>query len=806
MKSRGRHQRLIDALPQVVGIFDASATLQYANRQWCAYTGIPVAEARGLAFAGLPVHPDDVEEAAALFAAIRTSHRDVRRELRVRRSDGVYRRQEIHIVSLADDNESGHHPWMLTLTDIELQRTTRSGIDAMAQRITRSVEHDGSEVAQWREHTRLVNTVERLANIGRWRVDLTANDLYVSDVARRILGLPGTPKLALSDKIGCYHPDDREHVWAVLAQAIAEATTFRHESRIIRADGAIRHVVCYGQTESAADGTVIAVAGCLQDVTAAKESALERERLLARTTMATQAARVGIWDWDITTGAIDWDPTMFALYGLDDVQAAPKYAVWTAMLHADDRARVERRIAESAASGVPWRMDFRIVWPGGDIHNIRAEATTVCDAGGRPQHMIGTNWDVTEVQTLVEQLRQEKARLLETVSMWMAAKQAADDATRAKSNFLANMSHEIRTPMNGIIGLSTLLLDTDLTPEQEAHLKLIADAGRSLLEIINDILDLSKIEAGKIELEALPFSPAGVVHGALALVRGEALKKGVALNITIAPDVPVWVNGDPTRLRQILLNLLSNALKFTERGRVGVTVRCEPQTGSDLLRFEISDTGIGIAPESQQLLFDRFSQADRSTARKFGGSGLGLAISRRLAEAMSGTIGVTSEVGAGSVFWFTARLPTTAAPTRSAVAARRTETVARRILLVDDNPINQIVGQAMLVSDGHDVVVVGDGVQALAAVQERSFDLVLMDMQMPVMDGMEAARRIRGLSTSVRNVPIVALTANVMAEEIAACREAGMNGHLSKPIDRERLRQIIATWAACADSRPRERS
>lgn len=241
---------------------------------------------------------------------------------------------------------------------------------------------------------------------------------------------------------------------------------------------------------------------------------------------------------------------------------------------------------------------------------------------------------------------------------------------------------------------------------------------------------------------------------------------------------------------------MSNAIKFTERGRVAVAVRCETHAGAPLLRFDISDTGIGIAPENQHLLFEKFSQVDRSDARKYGGSGLGLAISRRLAEAMSGTIGVTSEVGAGSVFWFTARLPPTANPPRPVAAARRrTDGIARRILLVDDNPLNQIVGQAMLVKDGHDVVVVADGFEALRAVQERSFDLVLMDMQMPVMDGMEATRRIRGLNTPVKNIPIVALTANVMAEEIASCREAGMNDHLAKPIDRQALRQMIATWA-----------
>jgi CheY-like chemotaxis protein len=251
--------------------------------------------------------------------------------------------------------------------------------------------------------------------------------------------------------------------------------------------------------------------------------------------------------------------------------------------------------------------------------------------------------------------------------------------------------------------------------------------------------------------------------------------------------------GDPTRLRQIVLNLLTNAIKFTERGSVHLTVRCEPHRG-DVVRFEITDSGIGVDPERQHLLFESFSQVDRSDTRKYGGSGLGLAICKRLAQAMTGTVGVTSAVGHGSTFWFTAELPPTAPPMQSLLGQRRTDIVARRILVVDDNPINQMVVKGLLKKDGHEVTLAADGAEALAIVQAGPFDIVLMDMQMPIMSGVEATRRIRGLDGPVRDIPIVALTANAMSDQISRCRDAGMNDHLAKPIERERLREAIATW------------
>jgi signal transduction histidine kinase/CheY-like chemotaxis protein len=374
------------------------------------------------------------------------------------------------------------------------------------------------------------------------------------------------------------------------------------------------------------------------------------------------------------------------------------------------------------------------------------------------------------------------------------AKDRAEAAAQAQAEFLANMSHEIRTPLNGILGYTELLLErSELGGDKRRDVERIQTAGAALLTVVNDILDFSKIEAGEIELEPHPFSPGALVDNAVSIVKSVAVKRGLAVHSEIDDELPTHLVGDQDRLRQVLLNLLNNAVKFTAAG--SITVRVQQLGAGDhcVLRFSVSDTGIGIPADRKEFLFERFSQVDGSIRRQFGGTGLGLAISKRLIELMGGEIGVDSELGEGSTFWFTVDLPVFENPARD-VPSHSAEASFQpaSILLVDDNEINQEIARSVLQAAGHTVDIASDGATAVMAVQKNSYDVVLMDIQMPVMDGMTATQRIRALDGEARHVPIVAMTANVLPQQVRVFLEAGMNDHLGKPFKRDTLLDVIA--------------
>lgn len=529
-------------------------------------------------------------------------------------------------------------------------------------------------------------------------------------------------------------------------------------------------------------GTGLLVTARQERVAAIREREAELARLTWRLELALAVSQIGVWDVDLEKDQMRWDDRAKALFGFPERTGYFSEADWIGCLHPDDRDRVVREADTAVENNGKFLTDYRIVWPGGEVRHVRDVAAVYQGEDGS-KRLIGLVWDVTAD---IERQAELNLRRLE-----------AEAATVAKSRFLASMSHEIRTPMSGVLGVLGLMLESPLSAKQRERAEIAMSSAQSLLHILNDILDFSKLEASQIRLREEDVDVRTLVDEVTALMAAGVEQRGLTLTQRVSEAVPDTVVTDPMRLRQVLINLISNATKFTEIGGIDVLVGYAPET--DDLEVEVRDTGIGLTDEQCGRIFQHFVQADNSLSRRAGGTGLGLAITKQLVELMGGEIGVVSAPGRGSAFHFTIRSRPGAAVVRPAaapVAAPQAAAVPMRILLAEDNATNQYVITAYLRTAGHTVVTVANGAEAVAAVQQGGFDAVLMDVEMPEMDGLTATRAIRALDGEMAAIPVLALTANAMSGDREHCLQAGMTDYLSKPIAVAELHAALQRVAA----------
>jgi two-component system sensor histidine kinase/response regulator len=627
---------------------------------------------------------------------------------------------------------------------------------------------------------------------GHWEIDLLTQTHWASPTYCTLLGYqPGELDVSTVEKVeAMIHPDDKEDAARLAAQHIESGAPYSTEVRVRTKDGSYRWFQLRVRAEQDAQGRPIRLAGSMHDIQKQRLAEESLQQARERFDRAVRGTQDGLWEWDQATRSLWFSPRYEAILGFDEGELMRIAQSAEAAVHEEDLDRFRAAQREHIAGNKPFDIEVRMRTRSGSYKWIRVHGDAERDEHGQPLRVSGSMQDVSEAREARDAL--------------ILAKEAALAANRSKSDFLANVSHEIRTPMNGIIGMTSLLLDTRLDTGQRDFAETIRASADSLLSVINDILDFSKIEAGRLDIESIEMEPAANAREVAAIMGFQAAARGLELRVEVAPGVPSRAMGDPQRIRQCLVNLIGNAVKFTRKGQIVAELSLAGERGDcALVRYEVRDTGIGIEPSVLETLFQPFVQADSSTTRHFGGTGLGLSIVRRLAEMMGGEVGVESELGKGSRFWFILPLQRVAAETaakrqsRSAAPAIR---VRGRVLLVEDNAVNQAVARKFLERFGCEVTVVDNGLEAIETWQRGKFNLVLMDMQMPVMDGYAAAARIRELETAGSRTPIVALTANAMSGELERVTSAGMDGLLTKPLDSEELGRTLVRYCAADDS------
>ena len=640
--------------------------------------------------------------------------------------------------------------------------------------------------------------------------DLEGRYLLVNKELARLIGISAADAAGGSDME--FFPDQAAMLGINDRRVIAERQTRTFEESLSTADGKFTFLSTKGPLYDE-QGGVVGTFGIARDITEHKRIEAELRESERRLMRVLDGSEQGFWDWNLQSNRFTVSARFETMLGYEagEMNLVPEN--WGKYVQADDLLNAQASIQRHLAGVAPTHeAELRLLTKTGEWRWVLTRGRVVeYSMDGKALIMSGTHTDINERKQLEFAVNAYSQHLEELVAnrtvQLEEAKAIAVAATLAKSAFLANMSHEIRTPLNAITGMVHLVKHAGVSPEQAERLDKINTASEHLLEIINAVLDLSKIEAGKLVLEELPINVEQLLGSIVVMLQGRAQAKGLDLKSEVLA-LPQCLLGDPTRLKQALLNYAANAVKFTETGSVTLRARLlEEDSDSALVQFEVVDTGIGIAQEALSKLFAAFEQADNSTTRKYGGTGLGLAITQKLAQLMGGDAGAQSTLGSGSTFWIRIRLGKissasalqTIESTEDAELVLKRDFSGRRILLAEDEPINREIAEMMLSELGLIVDFAEDGIAAVDRVRRNTYDLILMDMQMPRMDGLDATREIRKLSAGA-SIPILAMTANAFAEDRARCFAAGMNDFITKPVRPKDLFSAILKWLALTRS------